>query len=180
MTEQLQRRYQAIGTVEGVLVLAGADSTLTVSGTVFPAFVAGKAVPHVQSGELQFFRVYPDFTEEGHLAFKVIGVTPPPAMPLLIHGCWELDGDVPRMMIYRNEQHGFSDRRSRHALPVVWENAPTPDGKFWELEAEVRNGMFTVINAEGPLEPPPKVDIIQPEVPRSKASSKVSKVFARP
>jgi hypothetical protein len=180
MTEQLQRRYQAIGTVEGVLVLAGADSTLTVAGTVFPAFVAGKAVPHVKSGELQFFRVYPDFTEGGHLAFKVIGVTPPPAMPLLIHGCWELDGDVPRMMIYRNEQHGFSDRRSRHALPVVWENAPTPDGKFWELEAEVRNGMFTVIDAQGPFEPPPKVDIIQPEVLRSKASSKVSKVFARP
>lgn len=176
MTEQLPRRYQAIGTVEGVLILAGANSTLTVGGSSFPAFVAGKAVPHVKSGEQQFFRVYPDFTEEKKLALKVIGVTPPPPTPLMIHGCWELDDGIPRMMIYRNERHVHSDRRSRNALPVVWENAPAPDGKFWELEAEVRNGTFTVVDVQGPFEPPPKVEIVQPKAPRSKAS----KVFARP
>ncbi len=67
MTEQLPRRYQAIGTLEGVLVLAKANSTLTVSGSTFPAFVAGKAVSHVKSGEQQFFRVYPDFTNDKNL-----------------------------------------------------------------------------------------------------------------
>jgi hypothetical protein len=175
MTEQIPRRYQAIGTVEGVLDLAGTDSTLTVAGTAFPVIVAGKALPHVHSGEIQFFRVYPDF-REGHLAFKVIGVTPGPATPLIIHGCWEIDDGLPRMTIYRNELHVFSDRRSRNVVPVVWENASVPDGKFWELEAEVCNGAFIVMNAQGPFDPPPKVETVQPKPPPSKAS----KVFARP
>jgi hypothetical protein len=174
MTEQIPRRYQAIGTVEGVLNLAGDDSILTVGGTAFPVMVADKAVPHIQSGKIQFFRVYPDF-REAHIAFKVIGVTPAPATPIILHGCWEIHDGLPRMTIYRNERHVFSDRRSRNVLPVVWENAPVPDGKFWELEAEVRNGSFIVVEAQGPFEPPPKAEIVQPKQP-----SKASKVFARP
>jgi hypothetical protein len=174
MTEQSNHLYQAIGTVEGVLDLAGDNSSLTVGENIFPVLVAQKALSHIKSGERQFFRVYPDF-RKGQLAFKVIGVTPPPATPLIIHGCWELDKDFPRMMIYRNELHSFSDRKSRTVLPVAWENAPVPDGQFWELEAEVRDGAFTVIAANGPFEPPVKVEGTKP--PASKAKSKV---FTRP
>ncbi|HEY5138277.1 MAG TPA: hypothetical protein VIJ25_03025, partial [Methylococcales bacterium] len=42
-------------------------------------------------------------------------------------------------------------------VSVQWPDAPKPNGKFWELEAEFRDGAFVVVRAEGPFNPPRRI-----------------------
>jgi hypothetical protein len=83
---------------------------------------------------------------------------------MILKGCWEIRKDKPCMVVYRNELLHENDRHFETVIPVVWEDAPTPDGQFYELEAEVRDGGFFVVTAQGPFEPPPNVQVFEKKV----------------
>jgi hypothetical protein len=64
---------------------------------------------------------------------------------------------MPYLVIYRNQLSSKKDQKLFHLVSVQWPDAPKPNAKFWELEAEFRDGAFVVVRAEGPFDPPPRV-----------------------
>ncbi|MGB8702972.1 MAG: hypothetical protein WCD18_26450, partial [Thermosynechococcaceae cyanobacterium] len=155
MTELQPRIYQAIGVVEGILDIADPRSTLTVNNSIFPVVVSRYARRKYKPGQVQCFRVYPGL-KNGHPAFKIVAVLDPTPSTFLLKGCWERYQDLPFLVVYRNKLHFGTDQHLRSLISVVWENAPPPDWKFWELEAELQGDQLVVLNADGPFEPPPK------------------------
>lgn len=158
MTEQTQptHLYQAIGFVEGIVDITMTPYTLTVGETVFPAFITKRAQSKHLPGQTQCFKVYPGL-RQGRPTFKVVAVANTPPQPFVLKGCWELYQDVPFLAIYRNPTSQLNDRQLRSLLAVQWQDAPPPDGKFWELEAALEGDQLVITKAEGPFDPPPKV-----------------------
>ncbi|MGB8697884.1 MAG: hypothetical protein WCD18_00575 [Thermosynechococcaceae cyanobacterium] len=167
MTELQPLIYQAIGIVEGIFDSADSKPTLTVNETVFPVAIAGYARKKLKPLQSQCFRVYPAL-RNGHLAFKIVAVLDAPPANFKLRGCWEIYQDLPFLVIYRNTIHALSDRNLRSLVSVVWENAPPPDWKFWELEAELLGDQLHVVKAEGPFEPPPKASRFEQPQPKPK------------
>jgi hypothetical protein len=147
--------YQAVATVQGELTLDGPDSALSVADSSFPVVVTRKVRKRHKPWLIQRFVVYPTI-KKGQPALRVNNIVDRPIHPMIIKGCWEIRKDKPCMVVYRNELLHENDRHMETIIPVVWENAPPADGQFYELEAEVRDGGFFVVHAEGPFEPPPK------------------------
>jgi hypothetical protein len=157
--------YQAVATVQGELTLDGPDSALTVADSSFPVVVTRKARKRHKPWLIQRFFVYPTI-KKGQPALRVNNIVDRPIHPMILKGCWEIRKDKPCMVVYRNELLHENDRHFETVIPVIWEDAPTPDGQFYELEAEVRDGGFFVVHAEGPFEPPPKAtQFIPPPAP---------------
>lgn len=155
--------YQAIGTVYGILEIKPPNSTLTIEEQVFPARVKGIVQKRHQPGQVELFRFYPQLIS-GQIGFHLIGIVaePPvqseeqPIGQLILNGCWELEQQEPYFIVYRNEIRAFGDGQTRTLVPVVWDNAPTPDGQFWQARATWSDGAFAIAQAHGPFEPPPK------------------------
>ncbi|PSB04683.1 hypothetical protein [Merismopedia glauca] len=151
MSEPNQHLYQAIGTVYGILEINPPNTTLTVGNRVFPASVKGAVQKRHQPGQVELFRFYPQLIS-GQIAFHLIGIVTDaeaqteeqPSGQLILNGCWELYQDEPYFIIYRNEIRGLGDRLTRMLVPVVWSNAPTPDGQFWEARATFQDGAFVI------------------------------------
>jgi hypothetical protein len=157
--------YQAVATVQGELTLDGPDSALSVADSSFPAVVTRKVRKRYKPWLIQRFVVYPTI-KKGQPALRVNNIVDRPIHPMILKGCWETRKDKPCMVVYRNELLHENDRHFETVIPVVWEDAPTPDGQFYELEAEVRDGGFFVVHAEGPYPPPPKAtQFIPPPTP---------------
>jgi hypothetical protein len=156
------RFYQAIAIIQGTLSLDGAYPVLTVGGHSFAAYVSVIARSKHQPGEVQNFRVYPCMRNR-RKTFLVINVVDSQPTPIILKGCWDLYLDFPYFIIYRNKNTNPRDRLERNLVPVLWDEAPLPDGKFWEVEAEVRDGEFVVTKAEGPFEPPPTANLFSPK-----------------
>lgn len=167
MTEPQQHFYQAIGVVEGVLDINEPNNTLTVGDRSFAVAVANAARKKHQSQQTQCFRVYPSL-KKGQIALKVVSVVDSAPTNFTLKGCWELHQDAAFLAVYRNDIHFQGERNLRSLISVNWENAPEPNGKFWELDAVLEGDKLIVIKAEGPFDPPPKAT-------RSKDSLKVPK-----
>jgi hypothetical protein len=155
MTDRPTHYYQAVATVSGILTLDGPDSALAVADSAFSVVVTRKARKRHKPWLVQHFFVYPTI-KKGQPALRVNNIVDRPIHPMILKGCWEIRKDKPCMVVYRNELLHENDRHMETVIPVVWENAPIPDGQFYELEAEVRDGGFFVVTAQGPFDPPPK------------------------
>jgi hypothetical protein len=158
MIEQtLPRIYQGFGTVEGILDLKHQGSTLLVEDTVFPVigFIPKAVHQHHQPGQLQRFGVFPGALE-GKLAFTVLKVSPNATVGIKLKGCWEERYGVPYLVVYRNRLFSPNDTKLRVLVPIVWEDAPPADGRFWELEAEVKGGELSVTQVIGTFAAPPQ------------------------
>jgi hypothetical protein len=104
--------------------------------------------------------------KRGQPAFKINNIVGRAPEPIIIKSCWELNDNSPCMVVYRNELIHGHNKNLKNVFPVVWENAPDADGRFWKLEVEVRDGAFTVTWAEGPFDPPSKATEYIPRQPK--------------
>jgi hypothetical protein len=156
------RFYQAIAIIQGTLSLDGSYPALNVDGQPFAAYVSVVARSKHKPGEVQSFRVYPCM-RNGQKTFLVINVVNSQPTPITLKGCWDLYLGLPYFIIYRNKDTNPRDRLERNLVPVIWDEAPLPDGQFWEVEAEVHDGEFVVTKAEGPFEPPPTANLFSPK-----------------
>jgi hypothetical protein len=150
------KMYQAIGIISGVLELMQPPySNLVVGDHIYPVTVSRKAEARYEPGQLQNFKVYPLITE-GKLGFSLLRVIKeaPEKSGMNLKGCWVMDGEEPRLIIYRNNKN--KDRDGKTVLQLMWEEAPVANGKYWEIEAEVNGEQITVIQAIGPFDPPRK------------------------
>jgi hypothetical protein len=165
MTESTEQTnphfYQALGIVEGILDTDNTPYTLTAGKTIRPAIVSKKVRLEHQPGQKQYFRVYPN-VRDGKIVFKLIAVTRPEPTVFVLKGCWDTHNDEPRLIVYRNRIKKRNNYVLSIPIPIAWENAPVSDGKFWELEAELRGNKLTVVKAEGPFDPPPKATRYEP------------------
>jgi hypothetical protein len=164
MPDRTTHYYQAVATVQGELTLDGSDSALVVADSAFSVVVTRKARKRHKPWLVQHFFVYPTI-KKGKPALRINNIVDRPIHPMILKGCWEIRKDKPCMVVYRNELLHENDRHFETVIPVVWEDAPTPDGQFYELEAEVRDGGFFVVHAQGPYPPPPKATEFIPPVP---------------
>ena len=155
-TEQAERIYQAIGTVEGILELSDSRALLYIGETAFPVSVSPLVLKKHTPGEVQRFRAYPKL-RQGKPSFSLASVTESPASSFILKGCWQDYLGMPYLVIYRNHIRSKKNQQLFHPVSVQWPDAPKPNGKFWELEAEFRDGAFVVVRAEGPFDPPPRV-----------------------
>jgi hypothetical protein len=91
-------RYQAIGTIEGILEVNDLNHTLKVGEYSYPIRVRNKVFEKHQVGQLQYFRVYPHF-KKGRLFFLVKGIVEsPPSMSFILRGHWEIYNEEPRLI----------------------------------------------------------------------------------
>lgn len=153
-TQKTSNRYQAIGTIEGVLEINDLNYTLKVGEYSYPVRVRKKAFEKYQVGQSQHFRVYPYF-KEGRLFFVVKGIVEqPPSMSFILRGNWEIYDEEPRLIIYRNQRFQKIGQEIP-ILPLSWPDAPPADGRFWAVEAQLQEDKLVVIKAEGSLKAPP-------------------------
>ena len=153
-TQKTPNRYQAIGTIEGVLEINDLNYALKVGEYRYPVRVRKKAFEKYQVGQSQHFRVYPYF-KEGRLFFIVKGIVEqPPSMSFILRGNWEIYDEEPRLIIYRNQRF----QKIGQEIPILqlsWPEAPPADGRFWAVEAQLQEDKLVVIKAEGSLKAPP-------------------------
>jgi hypothetical protein len=92
---------------------------------------------------------------EKELGFRLRTVTQtaPRESGIILKGCWEIHEEEPRLVIYRNFR---TKSTGITILPLIWEEAPVADGKYWEIEAKLTGDKFEVVQAIGPFKPPQK------------------------
>jgi hypothetical protein len=162
MTDPPQHFYQALAIIQGILSLDGSHPEIAIDDTVFSAYASQVVRQKHQPGRVQNFRVYPCIRHK-QPAFQLVNVVDLPPTPIKLNGCWELQKGVPHFAIYRNGVLNPGDRFYRNLVPVLWKDAPPADGRFWQAEAQVRDGTFVVVKADGPFEPPLKAQPFVPE-----------------
>ena len=173
LTEQMQlHKYQAFGTVQGVLNFSQMNSTLLVGDTAFPVinYIPKQVRKFLQPGQVQQFKVFP-VALHGKLAFKVLTITQNSVLGLKLKGCWERRWGAHYLVVYRNRLETPADNVFRILVPVFWEDAPVPDGQYWQLEAVIGRDQLIVTKAEGPFDPPPKATQF---IPRKSARAQQS------
>jgi hypothetical protein len=179
MHDHSQHFYQAIAILQGQLKLDGSHPILTIGDWDFPAY-ASKVVRRKHLPEqVQNFRVYPCVRHK-QLAFQLVNVVDSPPTAITLNGCWELHKDVPHFIIYRNGELSPGDRFVRNLVPVFWENAPPPEGQYWQAIAQVQDGVIVVTKAQGPFDPPPKGRLYVPESPSGEPRQALPKPILKP
>ena len=160
---EAQQFYQAIGELFATLVITN-DGTkfLEMPEARYRAFMPLKVEKRYQEkylGQQVYWRVYPQFSEQG-LSFKIVSLAEQPKRG---HGQFVLQGDwveAGQLQIWRNpdasrvNQHNWQPR----LLPIDWQNPPLPDASFWQLQAELVDGVFKVMTAQGPFPQPPRLE----------------------
>lgn len=156
LDESLTRQYQAIGAIEGTII-PGETLKIQIADRQFSIFCPYWLKEKLAPGQTQVFRVYPRVSREG-LGFQIVSVLQEvePALSFVLKGCWESPHWGDRLVIYRNPDPRPSKSYKPISLPLVWENAPAPNGQFWELQAELQEDQLVVTAADGPYPPPPR------------------------
>jgi hypothetical protein len=147
--------YQAIGIISGILELTeGGQSSVLVGEQIYFVTFSPKVRGKHQPGQLQNFKIYPAMREK-ELGFRLRTVTQtaPRESGIILKGCWEIHEEEPRLIIYRNFR---TKSTGITILPLIWEEAPVADGKYWEIEAKLMGDKFEVVQAIGPFKPPQK------------------------
>jgi hypothetical protein len=150
-----RKTYQAIGTISGILELTkDFYSSLIVGEHTYCVMVSRRVEGEHQPGKLQGFKVYPSTIEEklGFSLRRVIGKAPRKS-EMVLKGLWTMYEQEPRLIIRRNGK----GKDAQTVLKLMWEESPVADGKYWEIEAEVKGGNLVVTRAVGPFDPPRKL-----------------------
>jgi hypothetical protein len=147
--------YQAIGVVTGVLNISNSKKpTLLIEEHTYRVSVNQRAFWKHQPGESKSFLAYPKIMD-GKLGFILLWVKSqaPETHIFTLKGCWEEKENQAHLKIYRNQ---ISSNGNFTSLPLIWDDCPSADGQYWEIEAELRGDSFHVISAIGPFDPPQK------------------------
>jgi hypothetical protein len=147
--------YQAIGVVTGVLNISNSKKpTLLIEEHTYRVSVNQRAFWKHQPGESKSFLAYPKIID-GKLGFILLWVKSqaPETHIFTLKGCWEEKENQAHLKIYRNQ---ISSNGNFTSLPLIWDDCPSADGQYWEIEAELRGDSFHVISAIGPFDPPQK------------------------
>jgi hypothetical protein len=150
-----RKTYKAIGTISGILELTkDVYSSLIVGEHNYCVMVSRRVAGEHQPGKLQGFKVYPSTIEDklGFSLRRVIGKAPRKSK-MVLKGLWTMYEQEPRLIIRRNGK----GKDAQTVLKLMWEESPVADGKYWEIEAEVKKGNLIVIGAIGPFDPPRKL-----------------------
>ena len=152
--------YQAIGELLATLVVAG-DGTkfLLTESARYPASISltiEKKYFDLYPGQQVYWRVYPQSAESG-LAFKIVSLLDQPKMgqrQFILQGDWVEYG---QLQIWRNAVAGQINEYNwqPRLLPISWSEAPPPNAAFWQLQAELVDGILKIMSAAGPF-PHPK------------------------
>jgi hypothetical protein len=147
--------YQAIGVVTGVLNISNIKKpTLLIEEHTYPVSVESRAFWKHQAGEIKSFPAYPKIID-GKLGLILVRVKSqaPETNIFTLKGCWEEEENQAHLKIYRN-QISFDENFT--SLSLTWDNYPSADGQYWEIEAELCGDSFHVVSAIGPFDPPQK------------------------
>lgn len=150
MTEDMF--YQAVGVICGILDTNGMK--LSVGEHVYPVWARQAVFCKHEPGVEQSFIAYPkEFA--GRLGFwlRSVKTQAPETLTFKLKGCWEKKEGHPHFKIYRNEVCKFGNYTILH---LDWDNSPSPNGKYWEIEAQLQKDLFHVVSAIGPFKPPAK------------------------
>jgi hypothetical protein len=147
--------YQALGIVSGILELTeDRYSSLMIGEKSYAVTVSPKVWEKHQPGQLQNFKIYPAIRDrELGFSLRLITQKMPRESGIILKGCWEIHEEEPQLVIHLN----FRTKRAKPTgLPLIWKEAPIADGKYWEIEAQLKGDKFEVTNAVGPFEAPRK------------------------
>jgi hypothetical protein len=153
--EAKAQAYQAIGYVTGVLDISDFKKpTLLIKEHTYPVSFDPRAFWKHKPGEIKSFLTYPKTIDE-KLGFALLWVKnqPPKTNTFTLKGCWEEEDNQSHLKIYRNQ---ISFNGNFISLALTWDNCPSADGQYWEIEAELCGDSFHVISAIGPFDPPQK------------------------
>jgi hypothetical protein len=153
--EAKAQAYQAIGYVTGVLDISDFKKpTLLIKEHTYPVSFDPRAFWKHKPGEIKSFLTYPKTIDE-KLGFALLWVKnqPPKTNTFTLKGCWEEEDNQSHLKIYRNQ---ISLNGKFISLALTWDNCPSADGQYWEIEAELCEDSFHVISAIGPFDPPQK------------------------
>jgi hypothetical protein len=147
--------YQALGIVSGILELTeDRYCSLMIGEKSYAVTVSPKVWEKHQPGQLQNFKIYPAIRDrELGFSLRLITQKMPRESGIILKGCWEIHEEEPQLVIHLN----FRTKRAKPTgLPLIWKEAPIADGKYWEIEAQLKGDKFEVTNAVGPFEAPRK------------------------
>jgi hypothetical protein len=173
-TEAKGQIYQAIGVVTGILNISDSKKpTLLIGEHTYRVLVNQRAFWKHQPGESKSFLTYPKVID-GKLGFALLWVKSqsPETNIFTLSGCWEEEDNQSHLKIYRNQ---ISSNGNSTSLPLIWDDCPSADGQYWEIEAELCGDSFRVVSAIGPFDPPQKFygkeekkksTVIKSDVPR--------------
>ena len=163
--------YQAIGELFATLVVAD-DGTkfLETESARYPALISliiEQKYLDLYPGQQVYWRVYPQSVEQG-LAFKIVSFANQLQKG---HGQFILQGDwveYGQLQIWRNAVAGQINEYNwqPRLLPISWSEAPPPDAAFWQLRAELVDGILKIVSASGPFPHPPRRE--QPPTSKTK------------
>ncbi len=153
--------YQAIGELLATLVVADDGTkfleTELARYTALISLAIEQKYFDLYSGQQVYWRVYPQSAEHG-LDFKVVSFADQLQKG---HGQFILQGDwveYGQLQIWRNaiagqiNEYNWQPRR----LPISWSEAPPSDAAFWQLQAELVDGILKIVTAAGPFPHPPR------------------------
>ena len=164
--------YQAIGELFATLVVAD-DGTkfLETESARYPALtslVIEQKYFDLYPGQQVYWRVYPQSVEQG-LAFKVVSITDQLQKgdgQFILQGDWVGYG---QLQIWRNANNPGrinADNWQPRLIPISWDSAPPPDATFWQLQAELVDGILKIVTASGPFPHPYRWE--QPPISKTK------------
>ncbi len=91
--------------------------------------------------------------------------------------------ELGQLQIWRNADAGRINAYNWRPklLPIDWQNAPPPNASFWQLQAELVDGVFKVVTAQGPFPQPPRLEKL-PDLTRQqqRAQSTLSQPQLKP
>uniref|UniRef100_B8HZA7 Uncharacterized protein n=1 Tax=Cyanothece sp. (strain PCC 7425 / ATCC 29141) TaxID=395961 RepID=B8HZA7_CYAP4 len=168
----VDRFYQAIGTIQGIILL-DEPAKVQIGDQVFPIFCPPKLKRKITPDQPQVLRVYPKGHQDG-LRFQLSRIPKifDPTPRFTLNGCWCSTAGGDRLMIFRNLRSGMKKNWRPVGLPLSWENAPPTDGRFWQIQALLKEGKLVVIHAEGPYPPPPRYNPFAPPPTNPQPQSK--------
>jgi hypothetical protein len=146
--------YEAFGGISGIFDTSDSEKLVVlVEDRTYPVFATKKALEQHQPGVVQNFNVHLGYIRD-ELGFVLLCVKEKARTTYNLKGCWETRRGLPKFMVYRNI---VPSRYARAVLlTLVWDDAPVADGQYWELEAELVEDSFVVLQAIGPFTPPQK------------------------
>jgi hypothetical protein len=165
--------YQAIGVISGVLEVEGNQHTILIEDKKHKILLAKCVRVRIRSGKSEFLKVYPRVSKEGELSFFALYLINPEDRGMsteeylaflekeyqfMLRGCWENREDSSKLVVYRNQitiQKVFDGDPPQTILPLDWRNAPPADGSFWELKADLKDGLLSVVQVMKTGDPPP-------------------------
>ena len=152
----------AIGELWATLVIVDGKDFLATESARYRAFVSypvKQKYLKLNQGQKVYWHVYPQSGKLG-LTFHTLSFAAQPRQPdaqFILQGDWLGSG---HLKIWRNAIPGkVSDHDWQpKLLAISWSDPPATEPAFWQLKAELVNGILKIVAALGPFPHPPRLE----------------------